>query len=384
MELLPYQYVTTPDQLADAIGFLETCNRIAVDVEGDSLFHYRDRVCLIQMTGREKNFIIDPLLIENLESLSTLFQNEKILKIFHGAEYDLLSLKRDYRFSVIHLFDTVLAARAARIKAFSLQNLVFQFFNIQLQKTHQKANWSRRPIPPEQLEYAYRDTCYLIGLHDRLLELVREKGRCDQLDEECRILEQLRWEEKEPDPESFLRLKGARDLDPGSQKILRELVQIREGLARSLDRPPFKILSNEDLLRLSSGKIRTPEDLRRLFPRAGSPVYRDSALWLKGIALGMTSDRPLPVKTRKKGTPPTPEQEKRFVELKKWRDRQATDENVEPAMVMTTEALKSLAYREIVSENDLNDSGLLRNWQLIRYRRAILEKLQISPKPSVP
>ncbi|MBI1820462.1 MAG: HRDC domain-containing protein [Nitrospirae bacterium] len=371
MTALPYRYITLPEERDEAILRLSSHPVIGVDIEGDSLYHYQDKVCLVQISGGEENFIFDPLLLDTIEPLSSLFKNEKIVKIFHGAEYDLISLKRDFGFTILTIFDTVLAARAVGIKAFSLQNLVSLYFNIALVKTHQKANWSKRPISTDQLEYAYKDTSFLAGLYERLVAEVEKKGRQDQIQEECFLLQERVWEEKEFSSEKYFKIKGAKNLPEGSQKILRELVIAREQQAKDLDRPPFKVISNEDLFLLAKQPPHSLEELKVLFPRQTASVFRNPVFWLKTLSLGEKSHEPLPLKVKKGGAPPTPAQEKRFTELKKWRDAQAVEEGVEPAMIISTDVLRSITSRDIHSPERLSESGLLRQWQIKRYGQKI-------------
>lgn len=372
MNLFPYQYITEPDQRDEAIEFLSGSRVIGVDIEGDSLYHYQDKVCLIQISGNDRNFIFDPLLLDTVDPLSNLFQNEKIVKVFQGADYDLISLKRDFNFAMVSIFDTVLAARAIGLKAFSLQNLVSLYFNIQLEKTHQKANWSKRPISPEQLDYAYKDTAFLPELYEKLLVEVKNKGRVDQIEEECRLLEVKEWEGKGFSPDNYLKIKGAKELPFESQKILRELVSAREEMAKNLDRPPFKVIANEDLILMAAKKAHSVEEIKLLFPRESAPVYRNTIFWLEAIAKGKRSSEPLPIKPKKRGNPPTAEQEKRFAELKKWRDAQSLEEGVEPAMIISTDTLRAISSKEIQDPAQLTESGLLRQWQFKRYAPKIL------------
>ena len=372
MTILPYQYITESKQRDMALKELKTCPNIGVDIEGDSLFHYQDKVCLIQISGNGRNFIFDPLLLDSVDALSSLFQDVNIIKIFHGAEYDLISLKRDFKFKFVSIFDTVLAARAIGIKSFSLQSLVSKYFDIQLEKSHQKANWSKRPIQRELLEYAYKDTFFLSDLYEKLLIEVKNKGRLDQIEEEFHLLENKNWEEKKFSSDHFLKIKGARKLSILSQKILRELVMAREEMAQRLDRPPFKVIGNEELIQISEKKPHSLEELKVLFPKESAPVYRNPVYWLKVISQGERSRDPLPSNPKKNGILPTPEQEKRFVELRKWRDQQALEEGVEPSMVISTDTLRSISLKNINCSEQLEGTGLLRQWQIRRYSSNIL------------
>jgi ribonuclease D len=372
--ILPYKYISHPEDRDEAISHLLSCSIIGVDVEGDSLYHYQDKVCLIQISGNDRHYIFDPLLLDTVAPLSTLFKNEKILKVLHGSEYDLISLRRGFGFTLMPLFDTVLAARAIGMKLFSLQNLVVHYFNIQLEKAHQKADWSKRPIPAGQLEYAYKDTLYLSGLYERLMLEVKQKGRLDQIEEECLLLQERVWEEKPFSPDNYLKIKGAKDLLVDSQKILRELLITREEAAKQLDRPPFKVISSEDLLLMAKEKPHSLEDLKKIFQKPTASVYRNPVHWLKAVSKGERSDEPLPAKPKKKGTPPTPEQEKRFLELKKWRDARAIEEDVESSMVISTDTLRALSVRDFQNIDQLSESGLLRQWQIRRYGQQFIPK----------
>ena len=170
-----YEYITIPSARDAAVDLLGRAPIIGVDTEGDSLYSYQEKVSLIQISDRAKNYIFDPLLVD-VRPLGALLENRSILKIFHGADYDLVSLKRDFGFQIGPIFDTTLAARAIVIKEFSLQNLVARYFQITLSKTYQKSNWSIRPLPEAQLDYAYQDTAYLIRLYEILKEEVEKKG----------------------------------------------------------------------------------------------------------------------------------------------------------------------------------------------------------------
>jgi len=371
----PYQYIDRSDDLEKAVGRLSAYPLIGVDIEGDSLYHYRDRVSLIQITGGTENFIIDPLALETVAPLERLFKDEKIIKVFHGADYDILSMRRDFNFQVVSVFDTALAARASGIKSFSLAHLVALFFNVNLVKKHQKADWSKRPLPPDQLEYACLDTAFLPGIYEKLLPEVEKRGRMDQMREECDILAGKVPVGREFSADSFLKIKGARDLGIEEQKILRELMSQRDVLAREKDRPPFKVISNEDLLHLAKKKPVNDAALDEAFPRKSSPVHRYPLLWIKAVADGKNALEPLPEKIRKKGTPPTPEQEMIFTRVKQWRDAQAVREDLEPAMIFSTDTVRAVSMKKLTCLEDLANAGVLRNWQIRRYGDEILSLL---------
>ncbi len=377
-----YEYITTSEALHDAINHLRSASVIGVDTEGDSLYSYQEKVSLIQISGAARNFIFDPLLLETVQPLGTLLEARSILKIFHGADYDLVSLKRDFGFNIGPIFDTALAARALGIREFSLQNLIVRYFQLTLSKTHQKSNWSTRPLPKDQLDYASHDTAYLVSLYELLKKELEEKGRMDQMAEECRFLEAITWSGKSFEPNDYLRIKGARALPPSAQKVLRELAVVRDQLAKKKNRPPFKVISNEDLLKMAKESPRSEEDLKRLFPRETAPVFRNPALWLNAVSKGLTTTDPLP-KTERNGTAPlTPDQERLLTRLKEWRNKQADKEGIEPAMVVTSGVLSEIAKRTPKSVEALREVSSLREWQIRRYGEQLLKEISTPPKPA--
>ena len=156
-------FVDTPDKLDQMIRALSKQAIIAVDTESNSLYAYQERVCLMQFSSPEKDYLVDPLAID-ASPLGPLFRSPDIEKIFHAAEYDLIMLDHDFGFQVSNLFDTMVAARILGWKAVGLGSILREQFGINVEKKYQRANWGRRPLPDEMLTYAQLDTHYLIPL----------------------------------------------------------------------------------------------------------------------------------------------------------------------------------------------------------------------------
>jgi len=366
----PFHYVTTPDARDAAITALSGAPAIGVDIEGASLHRYQDRVSLIQISDASTHFIFDPLVLDSILPFAALFENRAIMKIFHGADYDLLSLKRDFGFAIGPVFDTALAARAVGIAAFSLQNLVERYFHITLPKTHQKSDWSHRPLSEAQLEYAANDTARLVRLYEILKEEVAQKGRGDQLEEECLRLEQITWSDRASDPDAHLRIKGARALTSQARRVLKALTAARNQIAQTRDVPTFKILSNDDLLAMSKQAPRSHDDLARLFSRPRSIIAHHADLWLAAVAEGLAAPAPVPPPKPPSRAPPTPEQEKLLTQMIDWRNQQAAAEGVEQAMVVTSHALREIVREDVQCTADL--TPMLRQWQIRRYGAALM------------
>ncbi|HUM63014.1 MAG TPA: ribonuclease D, partial [Anaerolineaceae bacterium] len=137
---------------------------LAIDTESNSLYAYRERVCLVQVSTPQTDYLVDPLALTDLSALGSLFADSRRQKIFHAAEYDILCLKRDYNFTFNNIFDTMIAARILSYPQVGLGNLLSAWFGIELEKKYQRADWGKRPLPQAMLDYARMDTHYLFDL----------------------------------------------------------------------------------------------------------------------------------------------------------------------------------------------------------------------------
>ncbi len=221
---------------------------LAVDTESNSLYVYQEQVCLIQFSTRDKDILIDTLALPDLSPLENIFATEKILKVFHAAEYDLICLFRDYGFQFDFLFDTMIAARTLGYTRIGLGALLEKYFGIQMEKKYQRANWGKRPVKPEMLAYARLDSHYLIPLQEILRKELEESGRWELALEDFRRATQGIQDTTESSEEDFWKLRGARDMSPEKAAILKSLYQFRETQAEAQNRPPFKVISNQALV----------------------------------------------------------------------------------------------------------------------------------------
>ena len=235
--------------LAEEIGGVGA-GPLCVDTEADSLHHYPEKTCLIQLSFGGRDLLVDPLGGLDLAPLGRLLCDGSLLKILHGADYDLRVLERDFGFRVRNLFDTMLAARLVGERAFGLAALLEQHLGVALDKRFQRADWSRRPLTAEMQRYAAMDTRHLEALAEVLSGRLRELGREAWAREEFRRAENVRWN-PEPVADGYYRIKGSARLDRRQLGLLRELYRLRETMARERDRPPFKVVRNEVLLDLA-------------------------------------------------------------------------------------------------------------------------------------
>ena len=223
---------------------------LALDTEADSMHHYREKVCLIQLSFGGRDLLVDPLAGVDLAPLRPVLVDPGTRKILHGADYDIRILHRDYDLEIVGLFDTMIAARLVGERAFGLSALLEKFLDVKLDKKYQRADWSRRPLTPEMESYALCDTRYLEPLARILEERLEQLGRGEWAAEEFRRLENVRWA-AERGPEGLLqRLKGVQALDRRQLAVANELVLLRDETARRRDQPLFRVMRDEVLLEL--------------------------------------------------------------------------------------------------------------------------------------
>jgi ribonuclease D len=367
---LGWEYVSSPAALASVVERLRGATVLGIDTESDSFFSYRESCCLVQLTAPGlPDFIIDPLAVPDLSALGPLFADPAICKVFQGADYDIVILKRDFGFTFRNLFDTMIAAQATGHPRFGLADLVFTWFGTKLDKRWQRHDWSSRPLLPEHLQYARLDSHFLPDLREILRGLAAERGREAMLEEEFSILEAREWTGRPVDPNDCLRLKGAQGLSPDQLRVLRSVFLLRETIAQAKNRPVFKVWSHDDCLLLART---APKNARELAAALGGQhhlVRRYGRELVDAVTRGLSDTSPPPERfrpePRRPGDPPPflREDEPLLEAMKVWRNDIARARAVAPAMVVANHLLRAVAAVKPASEEDLADVPDLRRWQ---------------------
>ena len=371
-----YRLVADPLALEDFIGTIGDGPDLAVDLEADSMYHFREKVCLIQMTAGDDVAIVDPLAVDDLSALRPVFADPGIRKIFHGADYDVRSLHRDFGIEIQNLFDTQIACRFLGFQESGLEAVLRSQFDVVLDKKFQKKNWSRRPLPPEMLAYAASDTRYLIPLAERLWAALAEKGRLPWVLEECRLLSQVRALPENGDP-LFLRFKGAGRLRPRSLAVLEALLQLRREIAEKKDRPLFKVFGNDSIMRIVKARPTSRAQLERArgLSRKQLEMYGDAVVQRVSTAMDLPEEA-LPDYPRKKSPVLSPRVPERISILKSWRDDKAADLEIDPTLICNKALLTNLS---VVNPHDMAAlSGVeeLKAWQREAFGEEILAVLE--------
>jgi ribonuclease D len=344
---------------------------IAIDTESNSLHAYREQVCLIQISIPAHDYLLDPLAVPDLAPLGPLLVNPRQQKIFHAAEYDVICLKRDYGFEFANLFDTMVAARTLGWAQVGLAALLEKYFGVKMNKKHQRADWGRRPLTREQLDYARLDVHYLLALRDIMEKELTAAGRLEEAREEFDRLARLKVEPPATNHNHFWHFNGARDLKPAQAAVLREVYHYRERQAERANRPPFKIFSEQTLMEIAQHCPRSPDDLRGLSGMTSGQMERHAHALLQAVQHGLAA-APLhpPRQTRE-----ADDVRERYERLHLWRKRKAQARGVESDVILPRDTLWELARRVPRTPDDLQSIATLGPWRRATYGAELLKVL---------
>lgn len=367
------------DQVPEIDRFLTDISNVkelALDTEGASFHRFLDRIYLLQISTREQSAIIDPLPIGSPAKLGQLLESKNVEVVFHDADYDLRLLHQDYGWHATNIFDTRVASQLLGIKSFGLAALLEQFFDVKLDKKHQRADWSMRPLTPDMLQYAAQDTRYLLQLKDHMKGELKRRGRMHWAEEEFTRLEGTRWEAEES-MEGFLRIKGARDLSRRELAVLREVANWRDTVAAQLDRATFRVMGNEVLLELAR---RAPKSASELGTIKGMPkgmIERAGADVVAAIRRGMEApEAELPKFPKGQRWNKDRDFDEKVGRLKSVRDAAATRLELDPGVLCSRERLENVARSGARTVQDLTAVPDLRRWQIEEMGEGFVRALQ--------
>ncbi len=369
------EVVTAGSRLASIVDSAMRKPLVAADLESNGFFRYPERICLVQLATDDAVHVIDPLSIDDPAPLGRLLADRSVGKIFHSADYDIRSLDRDWGFHIRGLFDTSIAAAFVGSEKLGLAAVLKEYLDVEVSKDKklQRADWSRRPLTDEMLQYAAQDVAHLARLKGVLDGKLARLGRTEWVREETDRLARVRH--TPPDEEwGFLSVKGSRDLDGRGLAVLRSLHSFRENEALMLDRPPFKVLSDSVIAALAAD------------PQADIPKVKGIGRYGRGPGvakvrrairegLGAPPVR-RPRQPRPDGERLSPKERARARDrlrlLKGWRSDEAAKLRLEPPLIWPAVSLGRLAARpdSLPSELECED---VRRWQ----RREFGESLRV-------
>jgi len=371
-----YTLINTKTDLEKITRDLKKEKSIAVDVEADSMYHFKEKVCLIQLATKKEHVVIDPLQIQDLSSLNILFLNSDIKKIFHGADFDVRSLYRDFNIKIKNLFDTQLASMFLGIRETSLAAVIKERFEISLDKRCRKKDWSKRPLPEDMIEYAVKDTIYLIKLAAILDKELKKNGRSSWVHEECEILSKVRPSLPNSEP-LFMRFKGSGRLNSKSLSVLEALLQLRLSMAEKKDKPLFKIIGNNSIMKIVKEKPVNKRQLEKIKALSQKQIdmYGDAIVRVVKNSL-MLPAADLPVYPRRKAPVLPPEVPLRAKAIKRWRDSKAKEIGLEPSIVCNKSIINSIAIQNPAYLKDFLKIKEMKKWQKKEFGRDIVSILK--------
>ena len=354
-------------------------HRVGVDTEAASFHRYRDRIYLLQVSSPTQTAVIDPVAIAapGLEPFGGLLADPQVEKTFHDADYDLRVLDRDYGFRAVRLFDTRIAAQLAGEPAIGLAALLEKYIDVKLDKEHQKADWSLRPLTPSMLAYAAADTRFLLGLRDALEQRLKTLNRLSWAMEEFKQLESLRWSGPGGEEETYLRLKGAKGLSPRSLAALRLLHRWRDTVAERDDRAPFRIIGNDALLAVSRALPASRTDLGHIRDLPSSLARRHGEALLDAVQRAKAlPETDLPRLERRPRVHKDPGFDARLERVKAVRNRIATELGLDPGVVSGRTTLEAVVRARPANRTALEQVGEIRRWQIDVLGDALLEAVR--------
>jgi ribonuclease D len=364
--LPPPTWVASPPALARLASELACQPRLAVDTESNSLHAYREQVCLIQFSTAEADFLIDPLALDDLSPLAPLFADPNIEKIFHAVEYDLIGLRRDYGIAITNLFDTMQAARILGYTRVGLDGLLADKFGIQVDKRYQKADWARRPLPPDLLNYARLDTHYLLELRDVLHDELLARGLWPLAVEEFGRLALGNGNTKSEE-EPWQKLGRAHRLDGQQLAVMQALWEWREARARSLNRPVFKILGEKWLAVIAQNMPTRSEDLIRL-----GLTSRQVHIYGRDLLAAVERGRRAAPVPRTRLSRPSQAYLDRLEALSQWRKQVARKMGVDSDIILPRPFMYTIAESNPKTSDELAVAMPNSPWRLERFGAEIL------------
>lgn len=368
-------WIRTQGALEDLVGSLEGCRAIGLDTESDSLYHYKDKVCLIQVaTDRGDAYLVDSLAVD-VRPLGPALADPGLVKVLHGADYDVTTLKRDFGFGFQSLFDTMIAARLLGRAELGLVAVARDELGVALSKTNQKDDWSRRPLTPQQEAYALADVTHLVALRERLVPRLEAVSRLSWLREECDAVAALEPLTRRRDPDAYLAVKGARRLAPRPLAALRELYAWRERRAGETDLPAFKILGNEAMLKLAELLPASAQEMRAV-PGVLPRLSGQAEAILQAVARAREAPAAeLPALPRAVRPVVSEAAQKRAAALKAWRTRRGQELGLDPSVLLPQRLIDRLADAAPRTAAELPAIDGLRRWRVDSFGNELVAAL---------
>lgn len=377
-DLPPATVISDRDGMSRLLERLDGESEIAVDTEADSFYRYQERVCLVQLTVGDEDFLIDPLEDVGLESLAPVFADPDVVKVLHDGEFDLTLFQRCHGMRFESLFDTRVACSALGHDGVGLAAVLDRYFDVQLDKSQQRSDWGRRPLSDAQMGYARLDTHFLLPLCDRIGEELDRNDRRIVHDAEVERLIAQQPPPRKPGPHDWLKLKGSRKLDPLGRRVLERAFFAREAEAEKRDRPPFKVLAHAALVEFAKRRPRSVNKVMDLPQVSASQAKRLYPMLQRALeeAEEQGPIERFPYVPPKDGTGVLDEVgHERHDRLKELRKKLSDRSGMDASLVLHRATLVSIAHQAPQNRGQLAACEGLCEWQLETWGDELLRTL---------
>ncbi|MFA6073422.1 MAG: hypothetical protein WC758_04880 [Candidatus Woesearchaeota archaeon] len=329
-------YVDTEDKLNQEAKVWATCSELGIDIECENnLHHYGAYISIVQISSKDKDWIVDVLKLGNVQALVEMLENRAILKIFHDVSFDFRILKHQLGCMPKNIFDTQLAAQILGKRDLGLGSLLHEYFSVEKEAKFQMADWTIRPLTPEMMSYAVKDTNHLLALKDVLRNEIIAKNRLLWMEEECIVIEKTNFQYKEGD---FFDIKGVSKLSDSERSVLKKMFDLREFLAKKVNRPVHYIISTRRMLELAKDPLSLDEwkNLKGVHPivKTRANLFFDEIEKAKHMGIGMPKKGPKLHYTQK--------QKDEFERYGLIRDKIAERLGLERHMVLSKDQIKDI------------------------------------------
>lgn len=377
-------FVDKPELLDECVQAVAASARVGLDTESNGFHAYVEKVCLLQIATENADFAVDTLAL-GLGPLVPLLADPAREAILHAAEYDVTSLKRDYGLRFGRIFDTHAAAKTLGIEKVGLHNMLADQLGVTLSVDEQRSDWGRRPLTPQQMEYAFADVQYLLPMRDKLGAALAARGLLHEAEAEFARLIEKEAKPREFDLEGWQRMKAARTLDGRGRGVLRELYLLRDRRAREVNRPPFKVLSDLFMSEVARRLPKNDEELARVPGTSPQALKKIGGQVLEAVKRGMESEplaKPRPpagnAQRWRRGGPgaPPPEVEERYERLRAWRKTRADARKVEVQVIAPNAVLWAIAKEDPRDLASLGKVEGMDTFRIEQYGPEILAALQ--------
>jgi len=344
-----YTFIDSQEGLEEAHRHWSKCKILGIDLECENNLHYYGTyISIIQVSSRERHWIVDVLALQQIEPLLTILEDPHIEKIFHDSSFDLMMLYHQFRCRPNNIFDTQIAAHFLGKKELGLGALLKEFFGVEKQNHFQMVDWTKRPLTEGMLSYAVGDTKYLPRLRDILSEDLLKLCRLSWVQEEFSVVETkgLIYLEK-----TFMDFPGSSFFTDLERSVLQHLFELRKKMAKEANKPPYFVISTKRLTELVKNPPKSIDEWKNI--RGVHPIVRKNARMLyDAVEEGRKCAIPkIPIKK----VHYTPKQSERLKKLSEIRDAAAVKLGIQKHLLLSKEQMQDIALTGHVN--------CLRNWQ---------------------